>query len=294
MEDGEKIALWDNKQKGDIVIFIHGFPENHLCWKKLFKHLSSFSSTPYRFIAYDLRGYGESSKQGEATWQRFFQDHLNIVSSLGLVNYHLVGHDWGGAIALHVSRFFPETLRSVTVLNTNFWKTDLFGMWHLIFLNLPFIAPIVFRFFPEAFFNLVVVGSFKNSEALEKDVRQSYLNNFRDKESVRYWIRLYRGMARSLIGQYCPRWLKPMLVRTKVQLPQRTDRAFQVPTALIWGKKDTFNPLWVGQDIYEKLKRRGVSINFHEIEDSGHFVQEEQPELVAKELLSHWERSCRK
>ena len=79
---------------------------------------------------------------------------------------------------------------------------------------------------------------------------------------------------------------------TKTNLPRKSSaRAFKVPTKLIWGKEDTFNPLWVGRDMEKRLKKFGAKVEFHEIENAAHFVGEERPELVGKLLVEHWKQT---
>jgi len=238
---------------------------------------------------YDLRGFGESSRTGEASLNRFYYDHDTIISKLKLQRYHLVGHDWGGAIALHVARFKPETLLSLAVMNTNYWKTDMHGMWHMIFFNIPFLPAAVFHMIPDRFFKFGMLGAFVNRNRLAPEARDSYLQMFRDQETTRYWTKLYRNMGRSLISKNS-RALKRLVSSNEIELPVRSDCAYQKDISLIWGEKDPFNPIWVCRDMEKQLKKRGATVSANFIADSGHFVQEEQPEQVATCLLRHWKK----
>ncbi len=92
-KDGAKIAIWDNYNKGTPVVFIHGFPETHICWNAVIDQFSKENIQNYRIILYDLRGFGKSSRTGEASLTQFYYDHQTIISKLKLNNYHLVGHD---------------------------------------------------------------------------------------------------------------------------------------------------------------------------------------------------------
>ena len=284
--DGAELVVWDNCNEGIPVVFVHGFPETHICWDSLIDTIDPHKISRYRLIVYDLRGFGESSKTGEASLNRFFYDHDTIVSKLNLQRYHLVGHDWGGAIALHVARFKPETLRSLVVMNTNYWKTDVFGMWHMIFFNIPFLPTIVFRMIPDRLFKFGMLGAYVNRNRLAPETRESYLRMFKDRETTRYWIKLYRNMGRSLIIQKF-RVLKFIAPSNEIESPDRSDSAYQTGINLIWGEKDRFNPIWISKDMEKQLKKRGAIVSVDLIADSGHFVQEEQPEQVATCLIKH-------
>ncbi|UCF90463.1 MAG: alpha/beta hydrolase [Desulfobacterales bacterium] len=288
--DGALLVVWDSRNAGTPVVFVHGFPETHICWNPLIDAFDSHEIRPYRLIVYDLRGFGESSRTGEASLNRFYYDHDTIISKLELKRYHLVGHDWGGAIALHVARFKPETLLSLAVMNTNYWKTDVLGMWHMIFFNIPFLPTVVFRTIPDRLFKFGMLGAFVDRNRLTLAARDSYLQMFQDRETTRYWTKLYRNMGRSLIIQKS-RGLKRLALSDETALPVRSNCAYQTDISLIWGEKDRFNPIWICRDMEKQLKKRGASVSVNFIAHSGHFVQEEQPEQVAACLIQNWKKT---
>lgn len=287
MKDGGKIALWDSGGATTPIIFIHGFPENHKCWNALLSAFPPQTHKDYRYIIYDLRGFGESSKKGEASITSFYEDHQTIVSELQLPSYHLVGHDWGGAVALQTARFNPTSLKSATVMNTNFWKTNILGMWHLIFLNLPFLPRLSFRCFPNQLFRFGVVRSYLNPSCLDPQTLQSYLQMFCDPDTTQYWIKLYRNMAKLLMLQRFP-FLEPVLARNQTRFPERPPNAYQLNVMLIWGEEDRFAPIRIGKDMKKNLVKRGAEVTFHTIPEAGHFVQEDQPSKIVPLLLEHW------
>lgn len=286
MEDGAEISTWDSDSSGLPVVFVHGFPENHHCWDKVFNCFPKEVWQNYRIICYDLRGFGESSKLGEASPLRFYYDHLTVLQSLGIEQYHLVGHDWGGAVALHVARYQPQSLLSLTVMNTNYWKTDIKGMWHMIVLSLPFIPHILLRFWPEKFFNFAMKKAFYDHNHLS-DVAHHYLPIFKDRSATRYWVKLYRNMAKMLMTQVIP-GLKKIIKVSRLAKPKNAENAFQVKTKIIWGRDDTFNPIWIANDMVERLTKYEADVVLHSLENAGHFVQEEQANQVADLLVKQW------
>ena len=121
----------------------------------------------------------------------------------------------------------PQSLLSATIMNTNFWKTDLSGMWHLIFLNIPLLPKIAFKWFPKPFFKFAMIQSFNDSSRLEPKVLKSYFEMFCDTEATQYWIRLYKNMAKSLALQQFPH-LSLILPENKTRFPQRPTNSYQV------------------------------------------------------------------
>jgi pimeloyl-ACP methyl ester carboxylesterase len=143
---------------------------------------------------------------------------------------------------------------------------------------------------PERIFKFGMLGAFVNRNRLASEARDSYLQMFQDRETTRYWTKLYRNMGRSLISQKS-RALKRLALSNETALPVRSNCAYQTDISLIWGEKDHFNPVWVCRDMEKQLKKRGSSVSVNFIADTGHFVQEEQPEIVAACLLRHWKRT---
>lgn len=290
MNDRAKIALWDTQNEAMPLVFVHGFPENHHCWDNLLSCLPDTITKRFRIITYDLRGFGDSSKSGEASINRLYKDHQTIIETLGLPSYHFIGHDWGGALALQTARFNPQSFTSATVMNTNFWKTDLSGMWHLIFLNIPLLPKIVFKWFPKQFFEFSVIRSFNDSSRLDRKVLKSYFEMFCDSEATQYWIKLYKNMAKSLALQQIPH-LSWVLPENKTQFPQRPTNSYHVSIMLVWGENDRFAPIWIGKDMHARLAKRGANVAFNIISEAGHFVQEDQSEKIVPFLIAHWNKT---
>ncbi len=85
-----------------VLIFLHGFPENHRTWRHQIVHFSD----RYRCIAPDQRGYRGSSKPQEVdayTPDKLIGDIFLLADALGIAKFTIVGHDWGGAIAWGVA-----------------------------------------------------------------------------------------------------------------------------------------------------------------------------------------------
>lgn len=85
-----------------VLIFLHGFPESHRTWRFQLEHLS----TRFRCIAPDQRGYRRSSKPADVndyTPDKLTADIFALADALGVKNFTIVGHDWGGAIAWSVA-----------------------------------------------------------------------------------------------------------------------------------------------------------------------------------------------
>jgi len=93
-----KIAYTDNGS-GTPIVFVHGFPSSKYTWRHCIKHFSK----DYRTIALDLKGFGSSSlpKGDKYTTPEQSDIVLGLLEELNLKNVTLVGHSYGGGLALY-------------------------------------------------------------------------------------------------------------------------------------------------------------------------------------------------
>lgn len=76
------------------ILAVHGYPDNHHVWDGFATNLAE----RYNFVAYDVRGAGESSTPASRLGYRLTQlvaDIGAVIDSLGVDQVHLLGHDWG-------------------------------------------------------------------------------------------------------------------------------------------------------------------------------------------------------
>lgn len=103
LSNGIELDVADEGPKdAPVLIFLHGFPENHRTWRHQIEHFSDH----YRCIAPDQRGFRGSSKPQEVsayTPKQLIGDVFLLADALGVTNFSIVGHDWGGAIAWGVA-----------------------------------------------------------------------------------------------------------------------------------------------------------------------------------------------
>lgn len=98
------------------IFFLHGFPESHRTWRYQIADLSR----DFYVIAPDQRGYARSSKpEGVESYsaEKPVADLLALADHLGIDQFTLVGHDWGGAIAWFAALQQPQRVAKLIILN---------------------------------------------------------------------------------------------------------------------------------------------------------------------------------
>lgn len=106
---------YEESGSGQPVVFLHGNPTSSYLWRNVTPHVAG----PTRAIAPDLIGMGGSGKP-EIAYD--FADHARYLDAwfdaLDLEEVVLVGHDWGGVLALDWAARHPERVRAVAILET--------------------------------------------------------------------------------------------------------------------------------------------------------------------------------
>lgn len=102
---------------GEPVMLLHGWPDDGDLWRH---QVAALLADGYRTIVPDLRGFGASSRPSAVeayAAPNLVGDVVGVLDSLGVARAHLVGHDWGAAIAWLTAALAPERVATITALS---------------------------------------------------------------------------------------------------------------------------------------------------------------------------------
>jgi pimeloyl-ACP methyl ester carboxylesterase len=102
---------------GEPVVLLHGFPQDSSSWTAVSQALTQAG---YRTLAPDQRGYSPGARppgRQDYTDRHLVDDVWALLDAAGLDQAHVVGHDWGGAVAWATAADGPDRVTSVSVFS---------------------------------------------------------------------------------------------------------------------------------------------------------------------------------
>jgi pimeloyl-ACP methyl ester carboxylesterase len=115
--DLEFVALGAGPADGEPVLCLHGFPQSSWSYRH---QLRGLAAAGYRVVAFDQRGYSPGARPTDTALYAtpiLAADVVAVADVLGFDTFHLVGHDWGAAVAWQVGGRYASRLRTLTILS---------------------------------------------------------------------------------------------------------------------------------------------------------------------------------
>lgn len=97
------------------VLLLHGFPQTSHSWRLVVPQLSGF-----RVVVPEQRGYSPGARPDDVEDYRVGElvgDALGVLDALGVDAAHVVGHDWGAAVAWQLAARHPERVCTLTAVS---------------------------------------------------------------------------------------------------------------------------------------------------------------------------------
>jgi pimeloyl-ACP methyl ester carboxylesterase len=114
--DGVELAVLD-EGTGDAVLLLHGFPDSGRLWRH---QIPTLTDAGFRVVAPDLRGFGASEKPVDVSDYRIGRsvaDMVAVLDALEIEKAHVVGHDWGAAVAWALALLAPQRVDRLVVMS---------------------------------------------------------------------------------------------------------------------------------------------------------------------------------
>lgn len=248
---------------GPLVILIHGWPETSYEWREVMPLLAK----NFKVVAPDLRGLGYSEKTATGYDKlTIANDIAALISSLHQGPAFVVGHDMGGKVACFLALLHPELVKKLVLVDCLIPGTENTdpmhqGSWHYGFHMAPEFPEMLTQGREKKYITAIIQGWLYNKRAVSQKTFDQYAKCYRASGGMTAGFNYYRALPQDAAF-----------------LSAHNNLQFKMPVMTIAGRYG------VGNKLYNEVKKHSSSVKNVIIEESGHFVPEEAPDVLAKQL----------
>lgn len=249
------------------VVLLHGWPQHWFMWRDVIPALAS----DRRVIAPDLRGLGwsDAPKHGYLK-QELADDVLAVLREMGVERFDLIGHDWGGWAGFLMASSAPERVRRYVACSIPHpWPPQerpslrrLANLWYQVALGSPGLGAWLMR---NGRFQRQVLTVARVHGDYTPDEMAAFVDVLRQPANAQATSQYYR--------QFLLHELRPLISGAFKA------RTYDTPTHLLWGRRDQ---ILQGARATGDHERYAPDTTIEWVDDTGHFLPEERPELVVR------------
>jgi haloacetate dehalogenase len=260
------------------VLLLHGMPQTACMWHDLLPELARDRVV----LAPDLKGLGRSEMRGP-------YDPATLVDELAALVVHevddrvdVVGHDWGGSLAVALAAHRPELVRRLVVCNAAYRYVDLRRAWHVPLFALPLLPEALFTIAGRDLAGRMIRAGWRGPrplpEVYAEQYREAYAAPARRSAMLAYYRAAARPRVRRALADAAASVRSGRLPAVGRPAPAGERRRPQPErTLVVWGVRDPVLPLSVANSVVRDV---GGEVSLLEVADAGHFVVEEAPQTV--------------
>lgn len=260
--------------EGDLVLLLHGFPEFWYSWRFQIPALARH----FKVVVPDLRGYNDSEKpESGYDLDTLSADIRSLIDRLGYSRAHIVGHDWGGTIAWRFAQKFPNSLDRLALLSAPHpqrFPRELFSnfdhlrrSWYVLAFQVPIASEWLIQSNLKAFVQNMFQEQAVRKGVFTQDLIQQYQTALQKPGAIASAMSYYRQLF--LPGQWIRDWM-------------RSPDPISAPTLVLWGDEDSILSPKLMDGIENWIT---APFKFKLIPNCGHWIQQEAPQSVNRELI---------
>jgi pimeloyl-ACP methyl ester carboxylesterase len=277
--------LDEGPRQGPVVFLLHGWPDDIRAWGKVAPLLNAAG---FRTIVPYLRGFGltrflakETVRDGRGV--ALAQDVIDLADALGITNFFVAGHDWGGRAAYLLAALFPSRVGKIAAMALAFSPRGEFPIpafpqarlfWYQWFMCTEGGAAAVKR--DPVGFSKIQWDTWSPTGWYEEEEFVKTAASFDNADWVSITLNGYRS-----------RFLPEPVDHRYDELQRRMSGIAQLktPTLVISGGSDGCDP----PGSFEEMEHSFTGpYDLLTLEGIGHFPPREAPDVVAKALVRHF------
>ncbi|QBR52112.1 alpha/beta fold hydrolase [Erwinia sp. QL-Z3] len=256
--------------QGETLVLLAGFPQSWFAWRQVMARLAS----TYRIIAPDLPGQGDSDRPETGYDTRSLATKVHgLLSSLAISRYYLAAHDVGAWVAWPYAALYGDEVKRLALLDAGIpgitlpdalpvtpdtaWKT-----WHFAFHVIPDLPEALIAGNERVYLEWFLKRKTACPDVFSETDMDEYLRILMKSGGLRAGLAYYRSAALSAQQN------RELQANGKLSMPILAISAEQgsIP------------------DIAAPLRPFAADVTGVVVPYCGHFLPEEQPEAIAREL----------
>ncbi len=254
---------------GTPVLLLHGVPQTSTVWRDV---APALAADGHRVLAPDLPGLGGSRYAGPYDVAAVVRQVIALLDEVAPgQRVDVVGHDWGGSVALGLTGAHPDRVRRLAVANTVFRHVNLLRAPHIPFFAIPGAPELLFRLGGAKVVETMLRLGWKSDVVLDAEAKAEYVAAYSEPHNVSAMLGYYRAAAR-------PKLAAALHLGTKPSGPPHVTAEEML---VLWGAADAVLPISIGESIVKDLGARCAMVT---VPGAGHFVIEEAPDVVGETL----------
>ena len=251
--------------KGEPVVLLHGVTTSSFIWRRIVPQLAPH----YEVITVDHLGFGASPRDlaADASVGAHAERAAALLRELAPGPVHLVGHDVGGAVAQLIAARHPDLVRDLSLLNTvgyDYWPVQLVAT-----LRAPIIRSLSFATLNRHALALIVRRGLYHKDRATEELLDLFYGQVSAPEARKPFMQFIRALDHRSTAEALPG-----LVRSGVEV------------LIVRGDADVYLTSRIAERLHEDLPGSRLV----RIPTAGHFLQEDEPELVSRALLDFFRR----
>ncbi|KAL1916175.1 uncharacterized protein VTP21DRAFT_6179 [Calcarisporiella thermophila] len=287
----------ENPQSTNVILCCHGWPDLWYGWRHQIPFLTKKG---YRVIVPDMRGFGQTEAPSDYREYGFgviSKDIASLLDHLNIPKVILLGHDWGGSVVWRFTQFYPERVIAVASFCTPYrpQSKEYVPLEDIIqqYPNFDYQAYLItpeaeaeFTSNPDLFFRFMLRPPGTASTSFYNREKKTILGDkpadipkasILPQQVLDYYIDQYKksGFRGGL------NWYK--LTKINWEQCKDLDPVISHKALMVGAGKDVALP----PRMLEGMQKFIPNVEIKVIEDSGHWILWEKPELV-NAYLDEW------
>jgi pimeloyl-ACP methyl ester carboxylesterase len=250
--------------RGPVVLLLHGLGRDHTTWEPVIDSLSR----RYTVIAPDLLGHGRSDKpRADYSVGGYANGMRDLLTVLGIDRVTVVGHSFGGGVAMQFAYQFPERTERLVLVSSGGLGPEVS----------PFIRAITAPGFHPVMRLLTLPGVRHGGTVGLRALSRLPSPHTRDLDEVADIYDSFKDPA----ARHAIRHVVKAVVDWRGQVITMADRAYlteAMPMAVVWGEDDRVIPVSHASRAAELAPGARVEV----IPNAGHFPHKDHPQRFAR------------